>query len=202
MKEKILSWSNYYKKIPNIEKFIGNLYGQKEFIQKIVSLNPKKILEVGGGSATMSIFLSYLGIDVTAIDIDKKLLKKQEKITKRYNAKINIQYADAFKLPYKKNEFDLVFHQGLLEHFSDKDIYRLLDENLRVAPVVVFSVPNNFYPKKDFGDEHLMSKTYWEKILRDYNLVYSVNYSKKIFPKFYLPRAKIHYMAVIKRKPQ
>lgn len=195
-----MSWSNYYKKLPQIEKFIGNLYGQKEFINKILSYEPQRVLEIGAGSATMSIFLSYLGIRVTAIDKDKRLLKIQKKTTEYYNSKIKIKYADAFRLPYKKNSFDLIFHQGLLEHFENGDIYKLLDEQLRVAPIIIFSVPNNFYFGKDFGDERLMTKGQWEKILKDYNLVYSTNYSKKFFPRFYLPRAKIQYMAVIKRK--
>jgi len=194
------SWSEYYKTIPDLEMFIGNLYGHKEFLSQIVSFKPKRVLEVGSGSALMSIFLSYLGMNVTAVDNDKKLLASQKEIITLYNAKIKLKYADAFNLPFKKNEFDIIFHQGLFEHFSDDKIIELLDEQLRVAPIMVFSVPNKFYPKKDFGNERLLSKNEWDKILKNYNVIFSRNYSKKIFPKIHLPRAETQYMAVIKRK--
>jgi len=195
-----LSWSKYYNKDVKINEFLGNLYSHKEFLTCILNYEPKKVLEIGCGTAGMSIFLSYLGLDITAIDNDKNLLKKQKEIIKKFNSRVNLQYADAFSLPFKDNSFDLVFHQGFFEHFSNQEIYKLLKEQLRVSKIVVFSVPNNFYPQKDFGNERLMSKKQWEEILKDFKLELSTNYSKKYFPKFYIPKAFIQYMAIIKNK--
>ena len=90
----------------------------------------------------------------------------------------------------------------MLEHFSDQDINKLLQENLRVAKIVIFSVPNNSYPKKDVGNERLLSKFKWEKILQPYKILNSVNYSLKMLPKWYLVRVPIQYMAKITKREQ
>ena len=43
-------------------------------MEKIIELNPSSTLEVGCGPGTRSVFLSYLGINAKAIDIDKKIM--------------------------------------------------------------------------------------------------------------------------------
>lgn len=95
---------------------------------------------------------------------------------KIFSGKVKFLKRDAFRSGFKNNSFDMVCHQGFLEHFSDEEIVILLREQLRVAPVVVFSVPNNHYGHKDKGDERLLSKREWEKILSDFNVAESKNY--------------------------
>jgi len=196
----MICWSDYYQKEITADLFIRNLYGQREFLNTIIRSKAKKILEVGAGTGTMSVFLSNLGFEVTTLDNDSKILGIAQQVKNKFNGQNRLQKGDAFRLPFADNSFDLVFHQGLLEHFKNDDIHRLLTEHLRVAPVVVFSVPNNFYPKKDVGNERLLSKFQWEKILQLYKVIISHNYSLKIFPKWYLPRVPIQYMAKLNRK--
>lgn len=192
-----MSWEKYYDQRVTIPKLLSNLYGQKEFLAEIVARAPGKVLEVGAGTGAMSIFLAWLGFNVVSIDTNEEVVKNARQTTSRLNAKVNFQVADTLKLPYLDQSFDIIFHQGLLEHFSDEDISKILDEQLRVAPVVVLSVPNHRYPRRDFGNERLMNKNQWDKILSRYNIVVSKYYSPKIFPKLYLPKTNIQYMAVI-----
>lgn len=124
----------------------------------------------------MSVFLSHLGCEVTSIDNDPKVLELAEDLCKTLNGKVVFKRADAFKLEFPKQYFDVAFHQWLFEHFSDGGIKNLLDEQLKVAKVVVFSVPNNFYPRRDFGDERLLTKEEWEDMLRYYKIKESFNY--------------------------
>jgi len=54
---------------------------------------------------------------------------------------------DAFHLPFRDGSFDLVFHQGVLEHFREPE--GLLDENRRVlseSGLVLVDVPQTFHP--------------------------------------------------------
>jgi len=192
-----MSWEKYYDQRVTIPKLLSNLYGQKEFLAEIVARAPGKVLEVGAGTGAMSIFLAWLGFNVVSIDTNEEVVKNARQTASRLNAKVNFQVADTFKLPYLDQSFDIIFHQGLLEHFSDEDIGKILDEQLRVAPVVVLSVPNHRYPRRDFGNERLMNKNQWDKILSRYNIVVSKYYSPKIFPKLYLPKTNIQYMAVV-----
>lgn len=196
-----MSWNEYYKKEFGVRDLFGNLYGQKEFADELAHQScDSKFLEVGSGSGTFAIFLSWLGFKVVSIDLDAKVLEGARTNAQKFNAQVSFQVADTFKLPFVDNSFDVIFHQGLLEHFKDDDIRRMLDEQLRVAKRVIFSVPNNFYPRKDFGDERLMTKLAWENILNKYKIIKSQNYSLKRFPKFFIYRANIQYMAVIETK--
>ncbi|MFH1088622.1 MAG: class I SAM-dependent methyltransferase [Patescibacteria group bacterium] len=191
------TWSEYYAKDMGIDGYIRNLYGQKDFLTAIIDDKPKRVLEVGAGTGTMSIFLSQLGIEVTTIDNDQIVLTKADEMKRRLAGKNILVEGDAFKLPFPDQSFDIVFHQGLLEHFSNENIQQLLKDHLRVAPVVWLSVPNQFYPHRDVGDERLLSKQVWEGILSPYHIEISRYYSLKLFPKWYLPRVPIQYMAKI-----
>lgn len=191
------SWSRYYAGEVTVDLYIRNIYGHRDLISAIVASGAKRILEVGAGTGTLSTFLSNLGLGVTTLDNSPEVLRQAKTVAERFGGKNILIEGDAFKLPFADNSFDLIFHQGLLEHFSIPEIHQLLTEQLRVAPMIIFGVPNNFYPKKDFGNEQLLSKTAWEKILQPYHILISQNYALKIFPKWYLLRVPIQYMAKI-----
>ncbi|AKM84992.1 TPA: hypothetical protein DHW58_01930 [Patescibacteria group bacterium] len=195
-----MNWDKYYQAPLTLTGLVSNLYGQKEFLDAIVGSGAHRLLEAGVGSGAMSTFFSWLGLDVTGIDVDPKVVAKAETESARFNGRVKFAVADTRHLPYPDKSFDLVFHQGLLEHFSDKEIHEILDEQLRVADRVVFSVPNYRYPRRDFGNERLMTAAQWGRVLSPYRIVTSGYYSQKLFPKWYLPRTTIQYMAVIETK--
>ena len=195
------NWASFYSKSFDLEFLIRNTYVHLEMFKSIYDQHPRKLLEVGVGSGSMSIFWSYLGLKLFALDNDLKVLEKAKQLSKSLNGNVNFVYGDAFKLPFKDNFFDVIFHQGLLEHFSDEEIIRLLNEQLKVGKAVVFSVPNNFYKEKDFGNERLLTKDYWDKLLKqNFNLIESKNYNpvrKKLFKKIPYRVVKTMYFAKI-----
>lgn len=197
-----MNWRNYYKNPLTINTLLGNLYGQRDFLSAIHELSPKRVLEVGTGSGGMAIFLSWLGMQVTSVDVDREILEQAEVANRELGGHVKFEVADGFSLPYSANQFDLAVHQGLLEHFSDEEIRRLLDQQLACCRQVLFSVPNNRYMRKDFGNERLMSQAQWEQILSPYKILVSRTYAPKRFPKPYLPKAHIQYMALIERKDE
>lgn len=171
------SWAEFYSDDYSLGYLIKNAACHEPMILSIYQAKPVRILEIGSGTGSLSAFLSYLGFKVVSVDNDKGVLKKATALTKKLNGRVKYLYADAFKLPFKDKSFDLVFHQGFFEHFSDEELDRLLAEQLRVGKVVVFSVPNDNYHKKDFGDERLLPKKYWDKLLGRYKIIESQNYN-------------------------
>lgn len=195
------SWGKFYKNQAGFDFLVQNANCHLPMFSSILKEKPKKILEVGTGTGAMSVFLSYLGFKVTSLDNDKKVLDKARSLAKDFNGKVEFVFGNGFKMDFKDDSFDLSFHQGLLEHFSDEEIYSLLDEQLRVSGMVVLSVPNNRYPTLDFGNERLLSKDQWDKMLaRKYDLVESFEYNpftkiifggrviRKIFNTMYLAK--------------
>jgi hypothetical protein len=83
---------------------------------------------------------------------------------------VDIRKMDMFKLEFQDRSFDLVYHQGVLEHFDDERIVAALSEQGRVGQWVVFHVPNRRYPTRPFGDERLLSNGHWKKLVRSAGL--------------------------------
>jgi ubiquinone/menaquinone biosynthesis C-methylase UbiE len=192
-----MSWDDYYEEKLDLENFIGIIHSHRNLFESILKEAPKKILEIGAGSGATSIFLSYLLPNITVIDNNDRVLKIAEKNIKKFNGKINLKLADAFKLPFSNNSFDLVCHQGFFEHFNDNEIQRLLKEQLRVARKVVFSVPNNNYPvEKGYGDERFLSKKDWEEIFNKLNFKIEESENYCFWKsKIYLRAKQIMYLA-------
>lgn len=194
------NWPAYYRHL-NLEDHLGSLWGQSEFLAAIVRLKPRRVLEVGAGSGSLSIALSQLGLEVTALDRDAEIVGLIRANNHKFGGRIGqILIGDSFHLPFPDDRFDLVFHQGVFEHYGDEEIVRLLREQLRVAPRVFFSVPNKSYPRRDFGDERLLSGRQWQKILLPFRVVINSAYSPKVFPKWFLPRARIQQMILVERQ--
>jgi ubiquinone/menaquinone biosynthesis C-methylase UbiE len=144
---------------------------------EIWNSNPKKILEIGVGGGSTSIFLSYLGIETHAIDNDPGVIKRSQENNDNLKGGLKIKEGDAFKLPYENDSFDIICHQGFFEHFEDKDIQMLLKEQLRVAQRVVFSVPTKYYLSNALG-ERLLTKRQWEGIMKGFKVTKSSYYGR------------------------
>jgi ubiquinone/menaquinone biosynthesis C-methylase UbiE len=110
--------------------------------------------------------LSRLGSRVVTIDTDARIMAIANANLSRYGRDVLSVRADAFSLPFPSDTFGVAISQGLMEHFADDAIARLLYEQLRVARAVVFSVPSHNYPRQDVGDERLMPPERWTEIVR------------------------------------
>jgi hypothetical protein len=99
-------------------------------------------LEIACGSSKDSIYLSKRDVFVVATDYEVRLI---EYLKNRFSHS-NLFYlaADAFKLPFRDDAFELVFHNGFFVLFNDNnDIYTLLKEQERVSrKYILFFVHN------------------------------------------------------------
>ncbi len=182
------NWETFYKKEVNLNDYLTNLNQHSHLFEEILKENPVKTLEVGIGNGSMSIFLSHLGFEATGIDNNIEIIKKAKQTNENFKGHAEFISCDAFNLEKLESEFDVVFSQGFFEHFADEEIRILIHKQLEVGKIVLFSVPSNYYPELDLGNERLLSKEDWHKILEGFNVEYVEYYGENIIP------LNLHYL--------
>lgn len=98
-----------------------------------------KLLEVGCGRATASIYLAKsLGADVTATDYSSEALALAEENMRKHSVPGTIGHAEAHRLPFQNEVFDVVLSLGVMEHISNpSDVYGEMLRVLRPGGVVI-----------------------------------------------------------------
>lgn len=116
-----IGWGDVYReRITNIE-FIRNVIAHFLFLIDIYKCSPESIIEVGCGTASHSIFLSYIFRNSKFVCVDKneRVVQQAKNNIRKYNRDIKCYCADAFNLGDEFRDFDVAFCQGVLEHFSN-----------------------------------------------------------------------------------
>jgi len=103
-----------------------NSFEKGEIPLILKNVKGKKILDVGAGTGRLSLMLSHVGAEVTALDISAKMLA----ILKRKNHSIKTVVADAESLPFENETFDLVTAAFFIVHLSNPK--RFFEEAYRV----------------------------------------------------------------------
>ena len=93
-------------------------------------LSGARVLEIGPGSGGDAVALAKLGARVTTIDYSARSVPLVRRAAERTGVSIEIIHGDALRAPFHDATFDVVCHQGLLEHFRDPR--PLLVENARL----------------------------------------------------------------------
>ena len=99
---------------------------RKKVLEKVDPQSGEKILDIAAGTGTSSMALKLPGVEVVAADFSKGMLAEGKK---RY-PELEFVFADAMKLPFKNNEFDVVTMSFGLRNVQDRD--KALGEFLRV----------------------------------------------------------------------
>ena len=172
-----MSWYEVYLK--NIEKkgtlenYVDDKIKNKKVLINLIKKYSKnnKLIESGSGTGVLSTYMASVGYDVTGIDIDKDILKLSKKIAKNYNSKNkpNFQIKSIFELDYKKNNFDVSFSNGVLEHFTNEQIINTLKQQMKIAKIVIFGIPTKYFNQEEamYGDERYMSYKFWRSLIND-----------------------------------
>lgn len=163
-------WSQYFR--DTHRNIFNQVVANKMLIDLIILNTPQKgrILEVGCGTAQLSLLLADSGFEVTALDMDCDVLRHAKKKVCLKEIKLNFIEGNLLDLSsiFEKQHFDTVCHSGVLEHFSDNDIVKALSEQKTISKKVVFKIPNNRnkLTDKHFGDERFMSNMKWKKLIK------------------------------------
>ncbi|MCL2207157.1 MAG: class I SAM-dependent methyltransferase [Fibromonadales bacterium] len=139
-------WNKFW----NRKKDLSKVYPSSPSVLKaILSMGPVeglKILEVGAGTGRDSLELAKAGAKVFILDYSEESLKIASELAVQAPDNLHLVQGDAFNSPFPSESFDIVFHQGLAEHF--KDPLPLLKENARLLKKGGFclcDVPQTFH---------------------------------------------------------
>lgn len=176
------SWHRYYKKNKGIT--FSNIFLHWPYLLKISSLRPETALEIGCGTADHSIFLSHLlpHLRISLLDYDKNILARLKNKLKNNIFKFylcDLVNKKSVKINLSNYRFDVIYSQGLMEHFSKINFQKVILNLLPYTDKFIFSLPSESYPSKDFGDELLRNKKELESILEPIT-----NITLKISPYF------------------
>lgn len=167
-------WSDIYKsqisRFSSLDTFIKFKIGYKKKLINVIKKygsNNKRILEVGCGSGTTSVFLSIIGYEVIGIDSDPDMVNLAMTIAREKKSSATFHVDHIQELATTAGRFGVIFSNGVMEHFSDKEIVNIVDKHLSVSDYVAISVPSDYFSEdqKIYGNERFMSKNTWKDIL-------------------------------------
>jgi SAM-dependent methyltransferase len=158
-------WDLYWKHLDwkrKIIEYVRKMYFSKIFVKLIRKFCDNGfILEAGCGSGDMFKHLDrrhyYVGLDYSLYAL------------KNSNV-FNPILGDIGSLPFKNKAFDIIYNQGVMEHFSEEEWGQILREFKRVSDQVLILVPSItsiFRIISPFGDikENFFSKTQLRNLL-------------------------------------
>lgn len=167
-------WSEIYRKqmseFASLDGFIENKLAYKrkliDVIQKYGS-NHRTVLEAGSGSGVTSVWLAKRGYFVIGIDSDPDMISLSRSIASDQKTSIDFRQDDIRTLLSINDRFDVIFSNGVMEHFSDKEIVGIVNKHLSMSDSVIISVPSDYFSddQRLHGDERFMSVKAWRKVL-------------------------------------
>lgn len=80
-----------------------------------------RVLDIGCGSGTQSVWMAEQGIDVVGIDIAETAVALSRSLATAHAAKAEFLVADAVHLPFGNGSFDSAFDRGTLQHLRGKE---------------------------------------------------------------------------------
>jgi SAM-dependent methyltransferase len=138
-------WDSYWTSKEDETGFYSNEDRIIRGLERIGDLSGKRVLEVGAGSGRDSSRIAGAGAVVYCLDNSRNSVSLIRRIDR--DRLLHLIVADAQAAPFKSGVFDVVFHQGLLEHFREPG--GLLDENrrlLRSGGHLLVDVPQTYHP--------------------------------------------------------
>jgi ubiquinone/menaquinone biosynthesis C-methylase UbiE len=142
------NWENFWDEKKDVREVYSNSDRVVRNLSKIVDLRGKKILEVGAGTGRDSFPLVEKGAEVFQLDYSINSLRIMKRLADEEKIPVSIIGGDTFCLPFHDETFDIVFHQGLLEHFRPQQSEALLKENIRVVKkggLLLVDVPQRYH---------------------------------------------------------
>lgn len=130
--------------------------GQKRYdykfnlLKKLCNLKPgARILEIGCGDGEFTKRLIRLDMDIIATDITPRVISRAEKENK--SKKVKFHVANAERLNFKANSFDLVCGVSILHHLNLEKTISEIERVLKKGGYLFFTEPNLLNPQVFLG---------------------------------------------------
>lgn len=153
-------------------KFVASMYD--EIINRIMFLNPKKLLDIGCGTGNVLMRINRNeNLYLYGIDISEKMI---EKAKKNLGNKAELKVGDSEYLPWKDNSFDVIVCNASFHHYPNPEkvlleMKRVLKKNGTViigdptGPIIVRQILNLLFKFSNNGDYRAYSKKEIEALL-------------------------------------
>lgn len=172
------SWISLYQSEINEDGGLMNYYkkkiiSKKKMIEMITcNLIPNdRVLEAGCGTGIITTYLASLGYECFGMDIDEDILNLACTIADQSMSLKKPKFIknSILNLNYSKDYFKVVFSSGVLEHFSDDDIIKILSKQLWCAKYVVVLIPTSYFNQEEamHGDERFMPPKKWRELIKE-----------------------------------
>jgi len=136
-------WDKIYKGYQEPDIINKQIYSKLiKVLEKYVTPGDT-ILEAGCGSGYMVSYFQKREHYSVGLDIHSQPLE----VAKRVFGAENLKKGDLFKLPFENSSFDIVWNEGVLEHFKINKSIEAAKEMARVSKkYVIIDVPNRYSP--------------------------------------------------------
>ncbi len=141
-------WQRFWEQAEDIH--LDEVYGTDgRMVREVLLLGDpagKRILEVGAGTGRDAVALAKAGAEVLTLDYVHGSLGLTQQAAAASGVEVAPVCGDALGSPFADGTFDVVFHQGLLEHFRDRG--PLLRDNIRILKPgghLIIDVPQTFH---------------------------------------------------------
>lgn len=145
LNNKKVAWTNYFSNksvIMHLMKWVQRNFLVPYFVREIkpyVKVG-NKILEAGCGTAMNTIHAcSVCGAEPWGLDISEKAIGEARHAANQFGADIKICLGDIRKMPFCDKSFDIVWNQGVIEHFENP--VEIISEMARVGKIIFVAVP-------------------------------------------------------------
>jgi SAM-dependent methyltransferase len=139
-------WESYWRGHADLDRTYSTGGRLVREVLRDGDVRGRLVMEVGAGSGRDLLELVGQGARGVVLDYSPASLELVARQAREQGRAVHLVRADALRMPFRDGTFDVVFHQGLLEHFRDP--MPLLHENARVLARggrVVVDVPQTFH---------------------------------------------------------
>ncbi len=142
---------NHFWGLEQTKQFTAVSWSKRRIIKTVEPyLQPgQKALDAGCGSGFFSKYFCDRGLETVALDFSVKALEITQTMTDQRAKTIQANLVEGNLLTRVDQKFDVIFTDGLFEHFDDVDQDRIMKNFLSVqAPrgVIITFVPNRWSP--------------------------------------------------------
>jgi len=193
-------WETFWDEKQDVEDVYSNAGRVLEHLSRITTIGGKLVLEIGAGTGRDSFPLAQRGARVVQLDYAVNSLKLLKKVSETEDIPVEILGGDTFALPFRDGTFDIIFHQGLLEHFRPDVAEKLVAENVRVLKkggLLLIDVPQRYHVytvvkhlliamnKWFAGWERSFSVGELEQVMKSHGLTPTYTYGAWMYPSFF-----------------
>lgn len=123
-----LDWERFYRETP--AAFIPWETGKPdeqlvELVGSGIIRKGAKVIDLGCGLGTQTVYLAEKGFDAIGIDISETAVKKAKKRAEDTGVNANFVAGDVTNMPFEDEQFDFVYDRGCLHHLlpEKRDLY-------------------------------------------------------------------------------